>query len=89
MAKMFEFAANRMAMRETEKAYGFEYWNQGKRAYFTEWLPKSQITVEDIEDNGGLDWHEGDVLVSVPMWLARKNGYFERTILKEHRAGCY
>lgn len=88
MAKMFEFETNRMAMRETEKAYGFDYWKQSKRALQVVWLPKSQIIVEDIEDDGGLDWHEGDVLVSVPMWLARKNNYFENTILKVHRAGC-
>lgn len=88
MAKMFEFRSNREEMRETEKAYGFMYEAQssshaGIWEACYQWLPKSQITVEDIPFDGeDIYWHEGDVLVSVPMWLARSEGYFKSTVCK-------
>ncbi len=89
MAKRFEFTSNREAMRETEKAYGFRYERQNKQHNGVweaawQWLPKSQVTVEDIEFDGeDIYWSEGDVLVSVPMWLARNEGYFKSTLLQE------
>lgn len=88
MAKMFEFTMNRSEMRETEKAYGFCYERPNKNhagVWETawQWLPKSQTTVEDIEFDGeDIYWAEGDVLVSVPMWLARKENYFKGTLCR-------
>lgn len=82
-SKTFEFVWNFApfgSVRETEKAYGFEYYNGRYSSNYGKnicWLPKSQITVEPIEDDGSIWWHEGDCLVSVPMWLARKNDYFK------------
>lgn len=91
MAKTFEFGYNRELIHETEKAYGFMYSRADRNfagryrtAYV--WLPKSQTTVEDIEFDGkDMYWHEGDVLVTVPMWLARNNSYFKYDLLKVER----
>lgn len=91
--KMFEFNYNRSQIRETEKAYGFAYDAEDKaragRWYLAyEWLPKSQVVIEDVEFDGeDIYWSEGDVLVSVPMWLASKRGFFKTTLFKEQR--CY
>ena len=87
----FEFKFNREEMRETEKAYGFGYSvrdknHAGRWVTRWQWLPKSQITVEDIEFDGeDVWWHEGDVIVTVPGWLAYKERYFKNTILREMR----
>lgn len=82
-SKMFEFQwnFNDGSVIETAKAYGFQYhdnayWNPDLGNKVT-WLPKSQVTVEAIEDDGSIWWHEGDCLVSVPMWLAAKHDYFK------------
>ena len=89
MAKRFEFTSNREQMRETAKAYGFMYERQNAKhngiwEQAWQWLPKSQVTVEEIEFDGeDIYWTEGDVLVSVPMWLARNENYFKSTILRE------
>lgn len=84
----FKFQSNRAEMRETAKAWGFSYERQNtqhagiwERAW--QWLPKSQVTVEDVEFDGeDVFWHEGDVVVTVPMWLARKENYFKSTVCR-------
>ena len=80
---MFEFVSHRDMMVETEKAYGFRYVGIGYGNDGIQWLPKSRTEVTDVEDDGSIYWSEGTVLVEVPMWLARKNGYFKHTILRE------
>lgn len=80
---MFEFVSSREVMVETEKAYGFRYTGIGYNNDGIQWLPKSQIKVSDLEDDGSIYWSEGAVLVEVPMWLARKNSYFKHTVLRE------
>lgn len=87
MAKTFDIYMNREdIVRETEKAYGFEYDCEGWAKIL--WLPKSQLTIEDVEDDGeSVMWREGDIVVSMPMWLARNNRYFKGTLIQEVWAG--
>lgn len=93
MAKTFNFEFLRADMVETEKAFGFVV--DGNRSVDVrkrwtvsyEWLPKSQIQVEDVtfemyaEEHGErtaqLFFVEGIVWVSVPMWLAAQHNYFK------------
>ena len=93
MGKTFTFEWLRSDMTETEKAYGFmvdgnRSVNVHRRQYVSfEWLPKSQIQVEDVtfeeyaeihgERHAQLFYSEGTVIVSVPMWLARGHNYFK------------
>lgn len=85
----FEFMTYRSEIKETAKAYGFRYERQNKNhngiweaAY--QWLPKSQVTVKDCEFDGeDIYWQEGQVIVTVPMWLARKENYFKHTVCRE------
>lgn len=91
MAKMFEFGWNRGEMIETEKAYGFRYFDECLNAMESGdrivWLPKSQTTVMAAPDDGSVYWSEDAIEVAVPMWLARDRGYFKNDLLKSIR--CY
>lgn len=73
---------------ETAKAYGFKYQDRRYMSSNGEkimWLPKSQVIIEPVpEPQKGtreyISWDENDREVSVPMWLAEKNNYFENML---------
>lgn len=77
---------------ETAKAYGIRYAkdNSFKQENNILWLPKSQCTKEHVsydmykEVRGEFEadhyWQDVYAWIDVPMWLARKHGYFEHCV---------
>ena len=85
----FQFSTYRSEIKETAKAYGFRYDCQnaqhaGRWDEAYQWLPKRFTTIEDVEDDGSIYWQEGQVIVTVPMWLARNENYFKQTVWREY-----
>ena len=82
-------------IRETAKAWGVCYetgqlrsgGSFGYREQAWEWFPKSQCTLtcvnEDLVSNppDGLE-RTREYTLEVPMWLARKNGYYKHSIFR-------
>lgn len=92
MAKCMTIEVIEEEVIETAKAYGIPY---AKDNCFMQdnnilWLPKSQCNMEHVtyemykeergESEANMLWQDIYSWIDVPMWLARKHGYFEHCI---------
>lgn len=92
MAKYMTIEVIESEIIETAKAYGIPYAKDNcfKQEDNILWLPKSQCNMEHVtyemykEERGEFEantlWQDIYSWIDVPMWLARKHGYFEHCI---------